>query len=404
MRHNVDFWYWFWQEPAVHALAEKHGFAVLPKRTRDFVVSRFISDMQCNGKPVFQTSPALAIEGTRALADLFSLLCMVYKVLNEDIDVAYTSGPPLMGSQIVASLETRMLVLTLAAPPEEEGVETIPFAGIGLALVSRRDLVLDVATLVKVLNGEITTWLHPAIIDHNPAAAVVTGAREANQSQSIQLLIGPEVDVDALHKKLRGLSDAYTGGALRSARAFRQPDALHLAAANNPFALAITRYSRAVDGRLRLVGLARGGVALRPSLATIEACFAAASDTHCWPLTYAVHVSLRRSRCDPEVDGPRTVAAHFVQWLFTPEADRALEGDGVVPLRHISAFAPGAAETLASIACSATHGSSILTVLVVVLAGAGALVLAVPFVLPCSRSCDVAVAAAARPGEPTHDK
>ena len=86
------------------------------------------------------------------------------------------------------------------------------------ASASSFQIVLDSRTLVGILDGAITTWLHPDILALNPDGIhFLSGARLTNSSKQIQVLSGLVSRNFAVLKLMRNLQTTFTGRAVWTA-------------------------------------------------------------------------------------------------------------------------------------------------------------------------------------------
>ena len=343
-----DFWGWVWSAPSVSGVMEAHGFAALLEPHRAVVRHHLRSALRCG---TALQPPSFAIHGTGlpCAGPVIDALAHLYSTVRPSTRVTY--APATSGT---ASRPNNTFVVSAAAAPaapeRSRARVGFPFVAGALAVVSRRKITLDLDTLARILNGNVTEWTDPAILALNPGDGLLL----PGPAQRIVLMKGPAAAAfeDALAVLLISVFDGYTGHALSAAAALQHEEALRMAAAETPGALALTRFAPALDPRLWAVPLRPSeGVAVPPSLAAIAACassaldgavaFAAPGNPQCYALTYATQLTLPAPACAHAPAGVRL----FVHWLYTADSEAALAHEGAVPLWTSSEELRGRAKT-----------------------------------------------------------
>eukprot|EP00668_Euglena_longa_P025552 GGOE01031922.1.p1 GENE.GGOE01031922.1~~GGOE01031922.1.p1 ORF type:complete len:1178 (-),score=375.74 GGOE01031922.1:655-3933(-) len=398
VRATVAFWYWYWTSNVAARILRAQHFSALPSVVLEAVLSRFETDITCDNQTVYQSETLVPVngQGTDLLSDLFTTLINVYSLVDSTVNLTYTANAA--SSTPDTDLATTMFDASsdtaLSAPTD--GYSLI-FAGAGLVAISLVNVTLDGLTLARILQGEITTWLDPALLALNPSGVRnASGGVVTNASLPIQLLRGPSASTTSLASLMTGFLPAYTGAALRGAPASASENVLRYAVLGNPWALAVTPFTGTFPSGLLLAPYRRpDGSIVAPSWQTIRAC--ASDDTFdsvessfrlhaspspsCYPLALSVHLRIRKSQCDMVNDASRTVAVTFIEWMFKNAAlQNALQAGNLAPLMSANAAAAAAnQETLDAISCSprATDEFPILVIIVMCAVG-GALLLLIP--------------------------
>eukprot|EP00667_Euglena_gracilis_P029990 EG_transcript_40670 len=150
----------------------KLGFIPLPEVVRDQVVARFKQDIRCGGRLVWHEGelPVLTGFGTESASPIFDRFQQSYALVNNSVVLNYTTLASDQADVSDMLQEGGFLVST--APPVSSpavGVYNLVLGSEAVVAVSTvANLVLDGLTLAKILNGDITTWLHPDIVALNP--------------------------------------------------------------------------------------------------------------------------------------------------------------------------------------------------------------------------------------------
>eukprot|EP00667_Euglena_gracilis_P000942 EG_transcript_942 len=377
VRATVDFWYWFWTSDVAARVLEDQSFSSLPSVVLDVVLRRFMDDIMCGGQPVYQSEVLVPLtgQGTELLTGLFSTLDHVYRLADATANLTYNE---IVSADADTDLATTMFGAStdpsLPAPPD--GFK-LTFAGAGLAIVAQVNLTLDGLMLARILQGDITTWLHPALLALNPdGIRDARGAVITNASLPIQLLRGPIATKSSLTSLMAHFLPAYSGTALLAAPISASEDILRYRVLGNPLSLAVTPYGGAFPSGLLLAPYRRAdGSAISPSWQAIKACTSdtfdasqtsfqlhVSSSPSCYPLALPVHLRVRKSKCDAVNDAARTSAVAFIEWMFSNAAlPNALQAAGLAPLADAHPLATAANQAaLAAISCAprATASSS----------------------------------------------
>eukprot|EP00667_Euglena_gracilis_P006488 EG_transcript_6548 len=308
----VDFWLWFWNADSVSTLAVASGFSVLPEVVRDFVVARFKSDMRCNGSRVWQEPvvPTVAGYGSNSAAAIFNKFQQAYELVNSSVALQYTT---LASDQVdvLPQLQAGGFLVS-TTPPTTAGAYSLVLGSEAVVAVSTlTGLTLTGLTLAKILNGDITTWLHPDIVALNPNGLKLSGKLLNNSVQRIVLMQGPTAGSPSLASLLRYYYPAYAGAAVEAATKYPGEAQLWSAVVGTPYAFSVTSMVGALPVELSLAAVVSdAGVAVTPSLTTATACTsfakyntasktvtlspASSSNSSCYPLLLTLYVSLQR--------------------------------------------------------------------------------------------------------------
>ena len=245
----------------------------------------------------------------------------------------------------------QFVVDTPAPPAPPQNGATLAFAGVALVAICHFDVVLNGAVLADILQGTITTWLHPAVKALNPrginnsAHGALTAA-----TQQIELLRGPAAGSPELDVLMQTYNARYSGAAIKAARAFADEEALQSAVVQNLYALSVTPLS----GFLALEPVRfqrRDGAIVSASWQAVEACatpdvmdadgaffdLQRSSAAACYPLSVSTTISIRRPDCDAADDLARRHAVAFVEWMYSANIAAALHQMNMVPLHKVSA-------------------------------------------------------------------
>eukprot|EP00667_Euglena_gracilis_P000867 EG_transcript_869 len=394
---TISFWHWFWTSDIAARIVQTEHFSTLPSVVLEAVLGRFVADITCGGQAMYKSEALVPVrgQGTGLFSNLFTSLANVYRLVDPGVNLTYTAmdGAGLVSDSDLASTTFAATTdSTLAAPTN--GYKLV-FAGAGLAVISLMNVTLDGATLAGILQGDITTWLDPALTATNPSGIRdATGTVVTNASLPIQLLRGPMADSASLYSLMAQFRSQYTGAALKAAPMYASEDILRYHVLGSPLALAVTPYTGSFPSGLALAPYRHsGGAVVAPSWQAIGACagdatfdaartfrLSASASPTCYPLALALHLHVRKSQCDPVNDAARTAAVGFVEWMFRNAAlPNALRAAGLAPLIDANAAAALANEAvLDAISCSprSTNSSSgIPSGVIVAMCAAGGVVL-----------------------------
>eukprot|EP00667_Euglena_gracilis_P004671 EG_transcript_4701 len=358
VKATVNFWYWFWTSSIASRIVGEQHFSALPAVVQQAVLSRFVSDIMCDSQAMYESKVLVAVngQGTQLLGGLFTTLIDVYSLVDSSANLTYTTevsagyveDDDLTQSMFVASTNS-----ALSAPTN--GYKLV-FAGAGLAVISLMNVTLDGATLAGILQGDITTWLDPALAALNPWGITdSSGALVTNKSLPIQLLRGPIASGSSLTSLMTGFLPAYTGSALLAAPLSVSDNILRYRVLGTPLALAVTPYTGDFPSGIQLASYRHSdGTLVPPSWQAIRACatnatynaaenafqLAASTSPTCYPLALSVHLRVRKSQCSSTTDASRTATVSFIEWMFSNGAlANALEAAYLAPLTDANTLA-----------------------------------------------------------------
>eukprot|EP00667_Euglena_gracilis_P000869 EG_transcript_867 len=369
---TVNFWYWFWTSNAATRIVGQEHFLPLPSVVLDVVLNRFTADITCDSQPVYQSEVLVPVtgQGTDLVSALFTTLDNIYSLVDPTVNLTYTGDDTpgyVADNTLVSTAFSATTNPDLGAPPN--GYQLI-FAGAGIAVVSQMNVTLDGRTLARILQGDITTWLDPALTALNPGGvADPTGAVITNASLRIQLLRGPFATSTTVTSLMAAFYPPYTGTALFAAPESASEDILRYRVLGNGLALSVTPYTGTFPGGLLLAPYRHAdGSVVAPSWQAIKLC--ASNDTFdvtqttfrlynsllssCYPLALSVHIRVRKSRCSMATDATRTATVAFIEWMFSNVAlQNALEAANLAPLTDVNALASAANQAaLDAISCN----------------------------------------------------
>eukprot|EP00667_Euglena_gracilis_P000300 EG_transcript_300 len=344
----VNFWVWFWNSDKVQTMASNLGFSIPPGAVRDYIVGQFQQNMQCGGNLVWQQAKVSQIPGygPGSATPIFDKFTQAYSLVNGSVALNYTA---LATDQADPTpfLQAGGFVVTATPLPATANAVNLVLAGQVVTVVSQYTLTLDGLTLAKILNGDILTWQHPALLALNPLGVLDGSGKALNGS--IALLQGPSFSAAALATLLQQFYPAYTGAAFLAAQKFNDPALLWSAVLATPASLSLLALVDNLPSELLLASIVSGGVAVAPTLANAQACAANATydpstksvsvpvtNQSCYPLLLPLYVSMQR-QCPPSATSAQTFA--FLQWMFSGATlDAALAA-----LNHVSFNALSAA-------------------------------------------------------------
>eukprot|EP00668_Euglena_longa_P028620 GGOE01035905.1.p1 GENE.GGOE01035905.1~~GGOE01035905.1.p1 ORF type:complete len:1160 (-),score=464.19 GGOE01035905.1:1068-4334(-) len=395
MAANVAFWKWFLNAEVVRNLTHKHSQGSMPEVVRDEVLARLVADMSCDGETVdvVEQTTGLIGQGEQPMEVLFNKFADTYSLVDTAAYVYYNSTTEAALADEADPLASYAFLVTGVPSPNTSNDFSLPFAVLGVSLISACSLILDGLTIAKILDGRITTWLDPAIVALNPGGITDTaGQNLTNRTQSIVLLRGPVGAVEMLTDVLRSYDASYTGNAIAAAPRYLSNSVLITAVVGTSYSLAVTTLAGSYSSQVRVAQFQwTDGTVVAPSWSSLLACatpntFNAASQSFtlwksassaCYPLCQAVYLRVRKSKCDDTTDAVRTRTVAFVEWLFSGAAvDAAMTAQGVAPLRTNTQVAAANALVLDTITCTpkSLHSDGLL-VPIVIGAAAGVLTL-----------------------------
>eukprot|EP00667_Euglena_gracilis_P011959 EG_transcript_12246 len=213
----VNYWLWFWSSTDLAALGATLGYYALPEVVRSQVVARFKQDLYCEGQRVWQEAevPVLAGYGTESASAIIDKFRQSYALVNSSVTLNYTA---LASDQVDVRpmLQAGGFLVSTAPPTSSPEVYSLVLGSeLVVAVSTMTNLVLDGPTLAKILNGDITTWLHADIVALNPGGLKANGKVLNNTAQRIVLLQGPTAASAALKALMLSYDPAYTGAAMQ---------------------------------------------------------------------------------------------------------------------------------------------------------------------------------------------
>eukprot|EP00667_Euglena_gracilis_P007950 EG_transcript_8032 len=240
---TVAYWYWFYTADAMDAVTNRHFFVRLPNVARDIVVQRLVTDVTCLGRPVVAVPNATVLRGLvdPTVASMFEQLVGVYPIVHPDVTITYAEGQPATVAEVRDALAARDFATVRRPALSPPGTATFIFAGLGLAVISQYNVVLDAATLLGILEGDIRTWLHPALSALNPGGITdQDGALITDANQSIVLFNGPVSGTTFFLDLMQALAPTFTGKALYAAPRQAVDEVLRYFVAGTPYSLSVT--------------------------------------------------------------------------------------------------------------------------------------------------------------------
>eukprot|EP00667_Euglena_gracilis_P000329 EG_transcript_328 len=392
VRATVAFWQWFLTATVIESVAQDHYFVQPPDAVRSMVVQRLAGDVTCAGQPVAQVAVVRqeAAAGEASVSEVLQQLTEVYMADRAQVLFSYAAGSLATPAAVAVALGANQFVaVRRPGRGPAAGTATLLFAGVALAVVSQYDLVLDVPTLARILEGDIRTWSHPALGALNPAGFQDPMGNNITNS-SIVLFCGPTCYSDSFFETMGQHEPNFTGAALLVAQRFGTEQQLRTMVAGTPFTLGITTSGGEFGGAVKLARLRRPeGTLVAPALASILACASAAAsyalpagldlgasaDPACYPLSDTVYFVVRTPQCDrPSAAALGTESVAFLRWAFGADSlAAALEDAGLAPLATASpAVVAANDQALLVLSCTPAPGSSTDVVPIVVGACVGA--------------------------------
>eukprot|EP00667_Euglena_gracilis_P001340 EG_transcript_1340 len=355
VRENVDFWQWFFTANVLQDIIQKPSLVQLPGIVRDVVLQRLLTDVTCLGAPVFQQPNATAILGTgdTGLSSVFAHLSRVYPMFAFNTSITYNPRQLSSTASVAQALSSNhFAVVRQSGLQPTAGTTTLLLAGISVVVVSQYNLTLDGATLARILEGDIRTWLHPDLLALNPAGIRdAAGNAITDGNQSILLINGPATGTAAFQDVMHRISPTFAGKALQAADYYPTEDLLRNMVAGLPFALGIATFVGDFSTRLQFASV-RGptGIAVQPSPDSIRVC--ATNDVYdadsnafalsqsvglgCYGLSEALYLIVRQPQCGAS-DLAEDAALKLVEWVATQGGFAAALRDAhLAPLMDVS--------------------------------------------------------------------
>eukprot|EP00667_Euglena_gracilis_P001128 EG_transcript_1128 len=338
----VNFWVWFWTSDDTQSMASNLGFAIPPGTVRDYIVGQFQQDMQCGGSTVWLQAEVSEIVGygPGSASAIFDKFTLAYGLVNSSVALNYTVRATL-ATDTTPLLQAGGFVVSATPLPASANAVNLVLAGQVVTVVSQYTLTLDGLTLAKILNGDILTWQHPALLALNPGGVHDSSGKALNGT--IVLLMGPSFGAAPLATLMQQFYPAYTGATFHAATAFRDATVLWSAVLAIPASLSLLALVDNLPSELLLASILSGGVTLAPTLANAQACAASATydpttrsvtvpvtNQSCYPLLLPLYIGVQRQCPTPAAATARTVM--FLQWMFSNSTlDAALSA-----LNHVS--------------------------------------------------------------------
>eukprot|EP00667_Euglena_gracilis_P003646 EG_transcript_3656 len=393
MAATVAFWQWFWASEVVTMLIHKHAMGTLPEAVRNTVLSRIASDMVCEGRHVAAQVEQLQVSGygLSSISSLLERLLEIYTLVDDTMNATFTTLSSAQATADIPGLAPTAFWVSEHVSTAADQL-SLPLVAVGVVAVSLYCLTLDLPTLASILDGNITTWLDPALLALNPQGIMdVNGNAIVNPYQRIVLLQGPAGPLAALEPVLRRAAPGYTGAAVRRAPQYASDVVLQTAVLGIPYAFAIATLSSNFGTDIQTASLQRpSGAVVAPSWPAIQAC---ANDTvydsraqalplytsslpACYPLATALFLTVTGEPCTAGTGATRRHLVAFVEWLLAGDAmAAALRQQQVAPLMGATpALSAMSAAALDAITCTpkpAATGNSWLVLVIAVVCGAG---------------------------------
>eukprot|EP00668_Euglena_longa_P011104 GGOE01013477.1.p1 GENE.GGOE01013477.1~~GGOE01013477.1.p1 ORF type:complete len:1165 (+),score=295.59 GGOE01013477.1:79-3495(+) len=396
---TVAFWYWFYTADAVLAVTNRHFFVRLPSVVSDLVTQRLIQDITCLGNPVFEQPPSTVLQGRvdSNIAPIFEKLVSVYPIVHPDVSVQYTEGELGTATQVAETLTANDFVTVHDRGLSPKGTATFIFAGIGLAVISQYNVMLDMDTLLGILEGDIQTWLHPALQALNPDGITDNeGHAITDANQSIILFNGPASETAFFRDLMQAASPTFTGKALYAAQKQAVDEVLRYFVAGTPYSLSVTPFIGEFSLELNFASFRRSdGNVVAPSPASILACASPdvysevdnsfdlmrSANSGCYPLADTMYLTVNRPSCAGLQQESEPPLVEFVAWLLRSDtSDASLKEQHLAPLRTASVAAiqaNTAAMRFLSCTAATTSSANLLPIIVGACVG-GLFAIAVP--------------------------
>eukprot|EP00667_Euglena_gracilis_P005129 EG_transcript_5163 len=386
----VAFWQWFWTSEVVTMLIHQHTMGALPEAVRNTVLSRIASDVMCNGLHVVEQPQRQPVTGygppsvTAVLQRLFD----IYLLVDSEVNATYAAlGAAEAAAAVPGLAPTAFWVGSRGGAAADQ--LALPLMAVGVAAISCYRLTLDLPALAGILDGNITTWLDPALLALNPAGIQdAAGVAISDPRQRIVLLQGPEGPLAILDPILQAAVPGYTGAAVRRAPLYATDFVLQAALLGIPFSFGIATLSGNFGAALQTASLQRpDGTVVAPAWEAIQACATDAVSRSqppdlllytsalpaCYPLADALFLTVTAEQCTAGTAAGRRHLVAFVEWLFNgSETAAALRQQQVAPLAEATpALRAASAAALDFLSCApkplAMRGDSPWLVLVVIL-------------------------------------
>eukprot|EP00669_Euglena_mutabilis_P007875 TRINITY_DN3058_c0_g1_i1.p1 TRINITY_DN3058_c0_g1~~TRINITY_DN3058_c0_g1_i1.p1 ORF type:complete len:404 (+),score=83.68 TRINITY_DN3058_c0_g1_i1:188-1399(+) len=356
-------------------LASTSSMVILPSVVQQQVLAQFLSDMECNTTTLWK-APALAqisVYGKYSGQTILMQLGEAYGLIYPQVNLSYTAASQLLSTAAVASeLTTNTLVSVgyKSQQPVPGGVQLL-FAGMAFAVISIYNLVLDVPTLIAILEGTVTKWLDPSILALNPAGIIdMNGNAITNRYQNITLFSGAIGMSSSWITLMQAVDPSYTGAALKKSKRFPDEMSLRSTVAGTPYSLSVTNLVTNLGSDVLAASIRRSdGNTVSLTWESIQDCASAdvydptyntyylveSQATTCYPLCEAIYLSAMQSRCDFVTDANRSYTISFLEWLFTGTSTASvLMGENIAPLLALPNVQSANLAALATVACNTT--------------------------------------------------
>eukprot|EP00668_Euglena_longa_P026246 GGOE01032846.1.p1 GENE.GGOE01032846.1~~GGOE01032846.1.p1 ORF type:complete len:1149 (-),score=348.61 GGOE01032846.1:274-3678(-) len=349
VQETVAFWVWFWTSDTVARIMKTDNFSPLPEIAITALVSRVAANVRCGGQPVLHLPQPVVLHssGVGWVAPIFKKFNFIYP----NATVSYRSDKSVGESDIEQRLDSDAFVAThlLWTPSAPSSSVRLILGGIAVVIISQYNLTLDLPTLTAILDGKVTTWLSPALLQINGGFSYgVHNSPTTDPSERIVLLGGPTSQDPFLADLIRASQPGFTGAALAAASQFPTEAMLRSAVSATPFSMGVSVMVGSFNSNLRFAHLIRAdGAVVAPSWQSVQACATAdvynaatldlrlqqSTSPDCYPLASTVYIAARKSQCNDATDPEHTAAVYFLEWLllhpFLAEALRELQ---VAPL------------------------------------------------------------------------
>eukprot|EP00668_Euglena_longa_P009835 GGOE01011904.1.p1 GENE.GGOE01011904.1~~GGOE01011904.1.p1 ORF type:complete len:1158 (+),score=291.59 GGOE01011904.1:377-3475(+) len=366
----TQFLKWFLMPSRAAAVMARHSFSPLPSLLSLVVIQRLDSDIQCDNETVSQdyvSSVVVSGAGPMLVKDVLQPVLDAYNSLEETpLTLDGTVETDVQNAD--ALLRHFSFLLSTARPSPHVLGHSLLLGGVGIGVMSQVDAVLDISTLARILDGNITRWLDPAVRALNPNGLFTTaGVRVTDGSQRITLLKGPVATSAAVASLMQASYSSYTGKALHGAANYSSEIMLRSALLAYSYSLSIGTLSGVVPVGLALLPIQRiDGNVVGPSPQSVAACASgdvfdtntgiiqlnASLSPACYPLSTPVYLTLRPCGCTLTTTTVLTLTVQFATWLFNPDTVAVLSTANLATFSSLAPVAAFNANVLAAISCT----------------------------------------------------
>ena len=372
VRQTMEFFTWFYQSKTVEDIAATEGYAPLPELVREKVLQRLGSDILCEGMKLFlETTVTLNMKGNTLAGIIVEDLIPAYSAAAPSVDLKF-SGVATSSQLDFGPTPAEYVHFTEGLPSKAADFTHNPFFGfaIGVAfnLPGVGSLKLDLPTLAKILDGEVTTWNDAAIASLNSGVVL-----PANPIIILDML-GQDDTTDVVKEILTKVKTNFDfTGADASTHRFNTYTQVksHLTETQYTIALLPLLEVESFD-TFTFADIKSGNAFVAPTTDAVASCMKAAvgSDlaldwsaggASCYPLTRTIHVVYHstwpKARCASTKTAPYA-AMNFLEWLFLdPNVRTNLLKRNAVMFEDTQAMNDKMFEKLNSVTCD---GDSIL--------------------------------------------